>query len=208
MSKGSANGTCMLCNSHVAKKGMKKHIQSCLKKVAGGEKSAAKLFHVLVEGTGLSGDVYWMHLKVLSTASFRNLDQFLRDTWLECCGHLSAFYPHGDGVAMSKKLANVLRPGLKFLYEYDFGTPTELILTVVSELQGKIKGKVEILASNDAPLIKCNQCGNPATTICADCIYDESGWLCDACAQKHDCDPEMFLPLVNSPRTGVCGYEG
>ena len=80
---------------------------------------------------------------------------------------------------------------------------------MVSELKGSIKkGKVEILARNEAPQIICDQCGMPATTICPECIYDEKGWLCDACAEEHDCDLGVFLPLVNSPRTGVCGYEG
>ncbi|MGH2510093.1 MAG: hypothetical protein ACRDHZ_22160, partial [Ktedonobacteraceae bacterium] len=35
---------------------------------------------------------------------------------------------------------------------------------------------------------------------------DESG-LCDEHAQKQD-DPEELLPVVNSPRVGVCGYTG
>jgi len=94
-------------------------------------------------------------------------------------------------------------------YEYDFGSTTELLLTVVSEFESSMKkGKVEILARNEAPQIKCNNCEKLATTICVDCIYDGTGWLCDDCAQGHGCDSEMFLPVVNSPRTGVCGYEG
>jgi hypothetical protein len=208
MPKKSLNGTCEICKASVSKAGMKKHLQACLKKFAEGDKSSSKFFHVLAEGYGLSGDLYWMHLKALSTASFRDLDQFLRDTWLECCGHMSAFYPDGDEVNMREKLGPVLRPGLKFLYEYDFGSTTELRLTVISELSGKGKGKVQILARNDAPSIKCSECEKPAATICTECIEDEHGWLCDGCAEKHDCDSEMFLPLVNSPRAGVCGYEG
>jgi hypothetical protein len=208
MSENSSNGTCMICKAHVAKRGMKRHLQACLQKVSEKEKSAVPSIHLFVEGYGLSGDLYWMHLRARNTARFGDLDQFLRDTWLECCGHMSAFYPDGEEVDMREKLGSVLRPGLKFHYEYDFGSTTELLLTVFSEVQGKKKDKVEILARNDAPSIKCSECEKPATTICADCVYDEGGWLCDDCARHHDCDSEMFLPLVNSPRTGVCGYEG
>ena len=49
---------------------------------------------------------------------------------------------------------------------------------------------------------------NPATNICCHCIYDGDGWLCDACLDKHECGEEMFLPVVNSPRVGVCAFEG
>jgi len=28
------------------------------------------------------------------------------------------------------------------------------------------------------------------------------------CARSHECDHEMFLPVVNSPRAGVCAYSG
>jgi hypothetical protein len=109
---------------------------------------------------------------------------------------------------MGEKMEDILTPGQKLIYEYDFGSTTELLLTVVSEVEGSIKkGKVEILARNEAPPIRCSHCEKPATTICTECIYDNQGWLCGDCARKHGCDDEMFLQLVNSPRTGVCGYE-
>jgi hypothetical protein len=34
-----------------------------------------------------------------------------------------------------------------------------------------------------------------------------NGWLCDAHAEKHK-HQDMFLPVVNSPRVGQCGYTG
>jgi hypothetical protein len=150
-----------------------------------------------------------MHLKALGRASFGDLDMFLRDTWLECCGHMSGFSAGEEEIDMNEKLSDILSPGQTWRYEYDFGSTTELLLKVVSEFEGSlIKGKVEILVRNEAPRIKCNQCEKPATTICVDCLNDDQGWLCDDCAREHGCDEEMFLPLVNSPRTGVCGYEG
>jgi len=133
----------------------------------------------------------------------------LRDTWLECCGHMSAFSDKEGDFDMDEELENVLIPGQKLIYEYDFGSTTELVLTVISEFKDTPKkSRVEILARNEAPQTKCSQCENPATTICVDCIYDGAGWLCDDCAEAHECDSEMFLPVVNSPRTGVCGYDG
>jgi hypothetical protein len=69
------------------------------------------------------------------------------------------------------------------------------------------KKKVEILARNDPPEIKCSHCDNLAAHICVECDYDNC-WLCDDCAEDHECGEDMLLPVVNSPRTGVCGYVG
>lgn len=208
------DGICAICKAVVTRRNVKKHLQAHLeesgkrKKAAEERKRPAKLFHLLVEGYGLSGDLYWMHLKALGSARLRDLDTLLRDTWLECCGHMSVFSDKEGDFEMGVKLKDILRPGLKLNYEYDFGSSTELLLTVVSEFEGSIKkGQVEILARNEAPRIKCSHCEKAATIICTECIYDNQGWLCGDCARKHGCDDEMFLQLVNSPRTGVCGYE-
>lgn len=207
-----SKGTCLFCKSTFNKSAITKHLQSCIKKGQIGEKSIEKtstssiFFHLLVEGHGLRE--YLMHLKVSGSASFRVLDSFLRKTWLECCGHMSAFSIGPDKVNMSKKLEDVLRPGMKLIHEYDFGSTTELLLTVISEFEAHIeKKKVEILARNDPPEIKCSHCDNLATHICVECDYDNC-WLCDDCAGDHECGEDMLLPVVNSPRTGVCGYVG
>jgi len=209
------NGICEICKAPVSKGGVKKHLQAHFEEggkkenAAGGQRRSGKLFHLTVEGYGLSGVLYWMHLKALGSARLRDLDTLLRDTWLECCGHMSVFTNREEDFEMGVKLKDILKPGLKLNYEYDFGSTTQLLLTVVSEIEGSIKkGQVEILARNEAPRIKCSHCEKPATTVCTECIYDNQGWLCGDCARKHDCDEEMFLPLVNSPRAGVCGYTG
>ena len=46
------------------------------------------------------------------------------------------------------------------------------------------------------PDFKC-ECGKPAKEICAECVYEEKGLLCEECAKKHNCEEEMRLPLVN-----------
>lgn len=35
-----------------------------------------------------------------------------------------------------------------------------------------------------------------------------NAFLCEECIEDHDCDEEMFLDVCNSPRMGVCGYNG
>ncbi|MDI6856684.1 MAG: hypothetical protein QMD21_07890, partial [Candidatus Thermoplasmatota archaeon] len=106
------------------------------------------------------------------------------------------FVPGGRD--MDIHLGRVLTPGLKFRYEYDFGTTTELALKVVAEREGKIVDEtIRLLARNDPPLITCDVCGKIATQVCSECIWSGKGWLCDKCARKH-----------NSPRVGMCGYTG
>ena len=177
--------------------------------------------HLLIKGNnGLS--MYWMHLEVDSNAKLRDLDAFLRGIWVECCGHLSMFeiddktysvepQEEYDDKSMNVKLGSMLRAGMKFSYEYDFGTTTSLDLKVVSThhpswLSGR-EGKFELLARNEQPAIQCGACGKKfATNVCSDCVFDgEEGWLCNDCSKKHECGEEMLLPVVNSPRVQDLG---
>lgn len=162
-----------------------------------------------------------MHLAVPVTAPLRKLDDFLRDIWLECCGHMSAFEINGvryaseridEEMSTNAPLSRVLDVETQFFYEYDFGSTTELALKVVAlRGQGTPKGAVQLLARNEAPQISCSECdAQPATQICAECACngEGEGWLCEACAAAHECGEEMSLPVVNSPRVGVCAYSG
>jgi hypothetical protein len=161
-----------------------------------------------------------MYVEAAADAELAALDEFLRDTWLECCSHMSAFSIRGrtysaapmadfHDLHMSVKLSKVLSAGMSFEHEYDFGSTTHLALKVVSADQSAIKARaVRVLARNEPPLIPCASCGKAATRICTECAWSGKGWLCDECASGHECGEEMFLPVVNSPRVGVCGYTG
>jgi hypothetical protein len=179
---------------------------------------------------------YWLHLDVRADATLEDLDDFLRRFWLECCGHLSAFTigemryqwepPGGledddffDGpddifgmpreIGMDITLADTLSPGLIFDYEYDFGSTTELKLHVLSEHEEPTRRKnLSVLARNEPPLSPCLECGQPASWIGTYGDSYEARTICDACTEKKGFDDAQLLPLVNSPRTGVCGYTG
>lgn len=182
-----------------------------------------KYLHLVVDGR--DNPQYWLHLDVRADATLANLDRFLRHIWLECCGHLSAFeigevtytvdYGFGDDKwgmdeeSMDIKLSKAVGVGQNFYYEYDFGSTTSLHLKVVAERLGEARETIiEEMARNNEPAILCSVCGKVATNICTECIYDNTGWLCDTCAEKHECGEEMLLPVVNSPRVGVCAYAG
>ncbi len=193
-----------------------------------------KFFRLAVEGRDLPE--YWLHLDMRADATLEDLDDFLRRFWLECCGHLSAFTigetryrwepPGGfddddffdrlDGVfgmpreyRMDVTLADTLSPGTTFYYEYDFGSTTELKLRVLSEHEEPTRRKsIRILARNEAPTISCEECGQDADWIGAyDASYEMKA-ICDTCIAAKGYSDEHLLPIVNSPRTGVCGYTG
>ncbi len=215
------NGTCSLCNSSFSKTKMKTHLKSCIKKHAapsGKQKPTKKVFQILARGISLHE--YWIYFEVPANIKLERIDSFLRKTWVECCGHLSAFTiknkiyqsmpdEYFDDLSMNYSLDELMEQGTTFSYEYDFGSTTQLDLKIISEYQVEnAKNSIKILARNDPPLILCENCGNPATYICTYCEYPDEGWLCDECAVGHECGEEMLLPVVNSPRVGVCGYVG
>jgi hypothetical protein len=65
------------------------------------------------------------------------------------------------------------------------------------------------MARNDFEPPPCAECGQPAAFVCAECVWeDEDGArFCEAHADEHEHD-DMLMPVVNSPRTGMCGYDG
>lgn len=233
--KNLSNGKCNLCSGVFSKGEMKKHLKLCLeaKESSGGKRlQKRKTFQILVEG--VHNPEYWMYLEAKANATLEDLDKFLRDIWLECCGHMSAFtigktsFVSGSNVDlivnsiwadlstiedrerdMDIALGKILAPGLKFFHEYDFGTTTELVLKVITEHEWALgRNPIQLLARNEPPQLLCNECGGIATLVCSQCIYEGKGWLCKKCAIKHECGREMLLPVVNSPRVGMCGYSG
>lgn len=222
MTKQVFPGKCFSCERIFAKSVMGRHLNSCYERKSSieeenGEKQ--KILHLVVQG--YYSPQYWMHLEVVGNAKLKALDHFLRDAWLECCGHLSAFTIEGTSYqsdmvdsepgdkSMNAKIATVLSPGMKFVYEYDFGTTTTLALKVLSERIGTPKLEpIDEIAENIPPKIACSVCGKDAKQVCAQCIDEGEGWLCNKCAKTHECGEEMLLPVVNSPRVGMCAYTG
>jgi len=106
------------------------------------------------------------------------------------------------------QLGKVLSVGQKFSYTYDFGSSTHLNLRIVSEREGLANPKdaVVLLARNLAPEFKCSICDAPATLILGG-VWGDGNTYCKKHAKKYE-DEGLLLPIVNSPRVGVCGYDG
>ena len=84
MATNQQKGNCYLCGAELGKVAMKNHILKLHDDPAGEQECRL----VKVEGMDKR---YWLLLDLPLTASLKNLDDFLRKIWLECCGHMSAF---------------------------------------------------------------------------------------------------------------------
>ncbi len=217
-----SRGTCKFCGKDYARTGMTRHLKACKARKAAiaaepGPKTA--LFHLIAQGT--YNPQYWLHLEAPADIDLYGLDRFLRNIWVECCGHLSLFriqdqnyvslnlkdWWNPDDKEMDVELGQVLRPGIEFDYEYDFGSTTHLSLRVADERQGTPKADepIRLMARNHPPDYRCQECGQPATLIN---VFEDYALLCDACVEAGEYPEDGFLPVVNSPRMGVCGYTG
>jgi len=174
---------------------------------------------------------YWIYVDLSDNLTLLDLDSFLRKIWLECCGHLSSFtimdqtyesqidkLTDNDSKSMRIKLKKLFQKNMYIGYIYDYGSSTEIEIKVVSSYPSiTIKNSnkfIKVSARNDDIDYRCFNCKKEkATEICTICLYEKEGGrtqssFCKSCAMKHECGEEMTLPIVNSPRSGICGYTG
>lgn len=207
-------GVCNKCNEIISRRAAKSHINKCLNQE---NKDAPDAFLIKVQWPH-TNPIYWMYLSVPFKSRLQDLDLFLRRIWLECCDHLSQFridhkrylsyfqsnvFSRSEEFSMAIRSEKVLMPGLKFTHEYDFGSTTELLLEVVGLINAVDSKEVKVIVQNQEPEFKCVSCGKKATVI----NIFEDDCFCESCIDEED-DELYLLPLVNSPRTGVCGYVG
>ena len=212
---------CNYCGKIFGKIAIRRHLENC--SVRKEQNPPGRELYYCIQVKGLYRKEYCMYLEASANASLKDVDQFLRNKWLECCGHLSMFIiggktydSHPDPYFMPEgsrdmkvKLKDLLSEELEFMYEYDFGSTTELALKVMSISLGvKRKERIVLMARNLPPVFACVECGEPATQLCAECSYKELALYCDECCKEHECGEDMMLPVVNSPRMGVCAYCG
>ena len=201
-------GTCELCKVQMSKSKMETHIAGCAPEHdASG--TTETIVQVRIDARG--APPYWLFLEARRSATLRHLDALLRETWLECCGHMSAFSIGRTELPMVSKIGSALpRSRTGFAYEYDFGSTTALKGQVLGTRKGCLgRTPVRLLARNDPLEWQCSNCSRAAVIICPFCVHEDDYLFCEAHAEEHACsDEEAYLPVVNSPRMGVCGYVG
>ncbi len=215
-----SRGKCAFCGREMTKGGLTRHLKTCPQRqeamsAAGQGPGREGTLHHLQAQDAWWGD-FWLHLEMRGSATLEDLDRYLRAIWLECCGHLSRFSIGGwagDEIPMTRRADRVFAPGLVLTHIYDFGTSSETLIKVVDVRQGKplTSHPIFLMARNDQPQLPCMECDQPASWLCFECMYelDEPGTLCDRHVKSHPHeDYGEPVPLVNSPRVGMCGYTG
>ena len=208
------NGKCRICEKSFSNSGISRHITNELKKAPEG-----KNIHYHLK---ITGGPYFLHLLASDKLGMADLDDFLRDIWLDCCGHLSDFIIPGQEPdfsfdleykppkIMGASLKKVMHKGFKCRYVYDWGSSTELNIVTVAEYSLAIKTKDIVLLSRNEPFEhKCEMCKKDADYISLEAMYDiENPFYCEDCTEKRSFpySEEMCMPITNSPRMGVCAY--
>ena len=224
MARRMTKGECEFCGEVVGKRALIRHLRDHLDSWRGLRdarwEDPVDMIHILVDGR--YRPEYWMHLEARGDTTLAELDGMLRNEWLECCDHLSGFIiggerfvsnPWGDapgGPGVDMELHRVLVKGVEFEHLYDFGSTTYLRLRVVGWRRGPPEPvTIRLLARNEPPTFECVRCGRPAEHVCTGCYEGREGThLCGGCGADHDCDEYRLMPITNSPRCGVCAYDG
>lgn len=217
--KKQSKGKCVYCGLEVAKNGVTRHLGSCtqfqeaIAKTGHKKSDHEPLFNLSVQAAGMPE--FWLNIEMRGSAKLKDLDNYLRSIWLECCNHGSQFSFggwQGEEIGRTRRLVDVLEVGEELTHIHDPGTSSETIIKAVGVRNGNplTPHPITLLARNIMPECLCMECKQPATWICPECLRkDVRVALCDEHAKVHShgsCgDP---LPLVNSPRVGKCIYSG
>jgi hypothetical protein len=214
-------GRCRYCDNEYTKRGITRHLRACdarAEAIAEAEAAGRKpeaVYHLRLQDAW--DGTYWLHLEMRGSSSLRALDSYLRSIWLECCGHLSDFRTKtgwgGDEIDMSRRASAVLSDRQEFGHIYDFGTSSHTDIKVMDVREGApvTEHPIALMARNEKPEVPCMHCEKEAEWLCVECLYEteDRGTLCDEHAETHPHDAYGEpMPIVNSPRTGMCGYEG
>lgn len=221
MAQKSPKGECTYCGRSMTRGGMSRHLRACDEREqaieAADEKPGPDRPQIHLQVQDAWSGAYWLHLEIDGSATLEDLDRYLRAIWLECCGHLSAFFAGrrfvSDEVPGGRKAARALEPGVELTHIYDFGSSSETKIKARDVRRGKptVSHPIALMARNDRPEGSCMECEREAERLCLECVYehDMQGGLCEEHADTHPHDAYgPPLPIVNSPRTGMCGYTG
>lgn len=179
--------------------------------------------YLWVDGNETMGDIddllrgVWLecchHLSGFTDPSKKRKRQALRFTNLLNDDAFSAVGSIGsdeEEEIMDMEAKDILEKGKVLEYQYDYGSTTYLTLKVVAEFDIAVSTKEMLLSRNEPLEILCDECKTEvAVKVCA----VDGMTLCSKCAKKHKKECEDFadyaaMPIVNSPRMGVCGYSG
>lgn len=208
---------------------MLRHLKTCKKRFLSEKNNKRKnqlFFQIVV--TAKNEKYHWLILEVAANTTLEELDQFIRDIWLECCSHLSMFICHGvhydshidvddffemELEDMIVKLEDIVDVGDTMQYEYDFGSTTHLAFKIQDAyIKHANANKITIQSRNNPIKFLCSHCHtNEATWINPQAYDMDNLFWCEKCLEEDEdsfLEFNFLLPVCNSPRMGECAYEG
>lgn len=208
------NGICMICAQEMSAQQMREHITECVKNAQHGHGEDNLILHIADRDDA----DYWMEAAVKKDATLMQLDQFLRDVWLDSehnsmavcggteyyCADAAAF----GGRSMNVRIFKHMAVGTQMLYEYDFEHTTRLVIDVLGEFKAEKRHKKAIqIARNIQPKYACVKCGRKAEfTAARDGEPIAQKAYCTECGGMDEGIKDTLLPILNSPRCGMNGY--
>ncbi len=229
MEKLKSEGKCYFCDKHYSQAGISRHLKTHINSFEKDETyKKGESFTIKAKAAEM-----FLVLWVSSTATFGDVDSFLRDIWLECCGHMSAFtdkklansqrgnmdFNFGmdeempGEIKMSKKIKAIFEEKKTLDYEYDFGSTTYVEIKFLNRFEVKAPKKVVLLSRNEPLELLCHRCGKEPAIHISTTEEWGNNMFCKKCSKKHEKENADFeeygkAPVVNSPRMGTCAYEG
>jgi len=157
-------GSCKYCTRPMSQRDSLQHFLECTPRIQAFEKIRQKLVNDWFYIRAISS-AYWIDILIPQQWKLDDLDHFLRDIWLECCGHLSHFridnisyerfvdenwLINGEKLSpgMEISLNKVLDRTTEFSHIYDYGSTTELHLKVLDEVRYPVKKQIFLCAQN------------------------------------------------------------
>ena len=224
-------GQCLYCQESFSKEDITAHLNGHLNELQRRQQVSVKAFHLRIESAFPyfeGADNLFLNILIDGGVTLAFLDRYLREIWLECCGHQSAFHVKGKSytedfdnpkadIGENKRitLAKLLVEGTVIDYEYDFGSTTALTITVEKELEVIVPASIQLLSRNEPLAIMCDTCKvKAAKKVCSIHLNNApEAFFCTVCAGKHakicpDFKEYGAMKVFNSPRMGTCAYEG
>ncbi|MDA3905531.1 MAG: hypothetical protein PF484_05585 [Bacteroidales bacterium] len=206
-----SEGKCMFCEQLFSQKEIKKHLAKHLAELEKTDTVGKTQTYCHIEVT--AGEMF-LYLLVKGNKRMEVIDDFLIGIWLECCGHMSGFGQKNIEIEMDEKVKDIFEPKVKVFHDYDYGSTTRVFLTGLKHYNLNMKDDIILLSRNEPLKIMCSICKKkPAVNLCSVCLWEQDSIFCESCSKKHekicaDFDEYSSMPIVNSPRMGVCGYTG
>ncbi len=233
MEKLVSEGKCSFCGKTYKQQGIAKHLLVHLEKEVAGYNSKKRGLSYLIKAYA---DEMFLMLWVDGQTTYEEIDDFLRSIWLECCGHMSNFvdpkqktnragsidfnlfsiddYVVPGEIRKDTPVYKTYSKNKRIQYDYDFGSTTRLDVVLIEQIEIPAPESIVLLSRNEPLKIMCHNCGKkPAVKICSIHLWDDNAFFCEDCVKIHEKECEDFadyasLPVVNSPRMGICAYEG